>query len=168
MDHLELPDFDTTFILFTVIVGIFGVIIARYWSKIRNDDPTFIHAKEERLKSDNDELKKENNYWRGKANQKRGDVKIEGDFNMDDDNSIVSLAKSVLPGVIDLFPEDIQKHAKGLLTNPDLIDLAHEFYKTDPAGVKSLLNSFLKNRKTDSGQSPPVPAITESTGHGAA
>jgi len=165
LDHLII---DVTTVSIVSILAVSGVLIGCIYAKSRSNDPNFIHAKEDRLIEDNEALKKENSYWRHKANQQRGDIKVEGNYDLDDDGSIVSLVKSVLPGVIDLFPEDIQKNAKGLLTNPDLIDLAHEFYKTDPAGVKKLLDSFIKNRRADSSQSPPVPAITESKGQGAA
>jgi len=123
---------------------------------MRSNDPNFIHSKEERLKEDNDELKKEVSYWRSKTHQKRGELKVEGDYNIDDDTSLVSLAKSVLPGIVDLFPPDTQVKLKGLISNPDLIDLAHEFYKSDPAGIKNLLSTFIKNSKAGNNQTPAL------------
>lgn len=114
------------------------------WLTLRGRDPDVLNDKITRLQE-------ETNHYRGIVSQQRGEFKIDSPSNINNIDDITSVANSVTPGILDLLPKDVQTQVKGLLSNPDVIDLLHEIYKAHPKEVNQLFGGFLKN-KTEGSQ----------------
>jgi len=90
-------------------------------------------------------LKSEINHWRSKYNSQVHKVKIDGEFNLDNDDSLVSLAKSVLPAISEFLPDKIKPHVEQLLKKPEIVDILATIHKKFPSETKEILGGFLKN-----------------------
>ncbi len=99
-----------------------------------------IKEMQERLK----EEKQETQRWRGKFGKKYQDLQVEGDFDLTSDSDIGALAKMVLPNVLQFLPPEIAQKAKGLLDNPDLVDMGIKLYEKHPEEIRSILAKFIK------------------------
>lgn len=119
----------------------------------QGDGSPFLLEKLKTMREDFEGVQKELGYWRGKVHQQRQKFKVDGDYNLDDDSDVVSLAKSILPGFLDFLPKDVQDKAKGLLNNPDVIELFNEIYKKHPKEIKNLFGGFLKKGSIESASS---------------
>jgi len=95
---------------------------------------------EEQLK----EQKKETSRWRGKVGKNFQDMQVEGSYDLGESSDIASLAKLVLPNLLSFLPPDIASKAKGLLDNPEIIDMGLKLYEKHPEDVKLLLSKFIK------------------------
>lgn len=135
-----------------VFLGSIGGVLGLKWLSLQANTPERARELIERKKEEVDELKKEVNYWRGKASKNKQALQVDGNYDLDDDNDLVSLAKSIMPGIVDLLPKDAQKHVSTLLSNPDFLPLLGEIYEKFPKESKQLLSGFLKNTKSSSGQ----------------
>lgn len=126
------------------LLGCLGAGFGVKWIGLQANTPERAKQTVERMKEDIDGLKKEINYWRGKVSKNRQSLQTEDQYDLSNDSDIVSLAKSVLPGILDFLPKDVQKGAKKLLENPDLIELLNDIYKKHPKEIQSLMGGFLK------------------------
>lgn len=126
--------------LVTIAGGSIGVKLVSN----RHMTPDYIQDKMTNLKEDYNDLKKENHYLRGKVSQVRQKFKVDDDYDLDNDNDLVSLAKSVLPSISEFLPKDVQKHVTTFLSNPDVVELISEVYKKHPKEIKQLMGGFLK------------------------
>jgi len=129
--------------LITVISGALGL----KWLQIRSKSPETEDLKDIVENYDNDVkvLKSEISHWRGKFNSKMHKVKVDGDFDVDNDESLISLAKSVLPAVSDMLPENIKPKVEAFLNKPEIIDILAEIHKKFPKETKDILGAFIKN-----------------------
>ena len=140
--------YDITTVLVTAILAALGGILGVYWGWLRGHSSDFYKKK-------TDEQAKEINYWRGRVSKSTQMLKVDGDFDLSDESDIVSLAKSVAPGLVDLLPKDVQDKARSLLNNPDMINLFSEIYKQHPKEIQSLLGGFLKKGAITSSSNTP-------------
>lgn len=151
VEELQLV-YDITTVLVTAILAGLGGILGVYWGHIKGHGTDFYKKKAE-------ELSKEINYWRGRASKHTQNLKVDGDYDLSDESDIVSLAKSVAPGLVDMLPKDVQDKARSLLNNPDMITLFSEIYKQHPKEIQSLLGGFLKKGAiSSSGNTPELEA----------
>jgi len=141
MEHL----FEQIFILgiaFIVVVtgGFMGIQVMKLRTLDKNVVKSRIMMYEEQIK----ELKKELTRWRGKVGKNFQDMQIEGDYNLNETSDLASIAKMVLPNILDILPPEIAIKAKGFLDNPELIDMGLKLYEKHPEDIKMLLGKFIK------------------------
>jgi len=136
-----------TVILLPVILGlIIGGKLVNTWLKTKENPLETESLKEIAENYDDDVkiLKSEVSHWRGKFNSQIHKVKVDGDYNLDDDDSLVSLAKSILPEVSKLLPESAKPYIDNLLKNPDMLDILASIHKKFPSETKQILGTFVK------------------------
>ena len=126
---------------FTVIIG---GLIGLKWTQIRAMDQKYVKARIDQYKTSAEESKKEMQKVKGKLSQQFQDIQVEGNYDLASKSDLGSLAKQVLPSLLQTLPPDIQKQAKGFLNNPEMIDMAIGLYEKHPEEVKSLLARFVK------------------------
>lgn len=159
-------DTNVVILVLGTLVSVIGGTIGVKLVSTRHQTPEYQLEKLKNLQGDYDDIKKENRYLRGKVSQVRQKFQVDDNFDLDNDSDIVSLAKSILPNVIDFLPKDVQKQAAGFLSNPDIIELANELYKKHPEEVKKFLGGFLKksSSQNSSNSEESAPALTSSEG----
>jgi len=139
-------------ILVPMILGlIIGGKLVNTWLKTKENPLETESLKEIAANYDDDVkiLKSEVSHWRGKFNSQVHKVKVDGEYNLDDDDSLVSLAKSILPEVSNLLPENAKPYIDNLLKNPDMLDILASIHKKFPSETKQILGAFVKtNSKT--------------------
>jgi len=146
-------------ILVPMILGlIIGGKLVNTWLKTKENPLETESLKEIADNYDQDVkiLKSEIGHWRGKFNSQIHKVKVDGDYNLDDDDSLVSLAKSILPEVSKLLPESAKPYIDNLLKNPDMLDILASIHKKFPSETKKILGTFVK---TNSKGTKPDEAI---------
>jgi len=134
----------------TVLVGGF---MGLSWTKYRALDQHYVKEKVKYYSDLYNEAKDETKHWRGKWNQRKQDIQIEGDYDVTSPDDLASVAKLVLPEIMHLLPEGIQKHAKGFLANPDMIDMVAKLYEKHPEEIQRIVAGFIKKtgiKKTES------------------
>lgn len=141
MEHVV---FDITIIAVVSIIGISGIVLGFIWSGLKKNDPNFYKAKEETLKEQVEYFRDEIHRLNGTISKQRQKFQTDGEYNLDDQGDLASLAKSLLPQFVEFLPQNVQTHAKGLLNNPEVVDLLEEIHKRFPKEVKSLFSGFLK------------------------
>ncbi len=146
-------------ILVPIILGLtIGGKLVNNWIKTKENP---VETESLREISDNyDEdvkiLKSEVSHWRSKFNSQIHKVKVDGEYNLDNDDSLVSLAKSILPEVSKLLPENAKPYIDNLLKNPDMLDILASIHKKFPSETKKILGTFVK---TNSKGNQPDDAI---------
>ena len=134
-------------ILVPLILGlIIGGKLVNTWLKTKENPLETESLKEIADNYDQDVkiLKSEISHWRSKFNSQVHKVKVDGDYNLDDDDSLVSLAKSILPEVSNLLPESAKPYIDNLLKNPDMLDILASIHKKFPNETKKILGTFVK------------------------
>jgi len=141
MEHLieQLMILGMSFIV-VITGGFMGIQVMKLRTLDKNVVKSRIMMYEEQIK----ELKKELTRWRGKVGKNFQDMQIEGDYNLNETSDLASIAKMVLPNILDILPPDIATKAKGFLDNPELIDMGLKLYEKHPEDVKLLLSKFIK------------------------
>lgn len=152
MEHL----FEQIFILgiaFIVVVtgGFMGIQVMKLRTLDKNVVKSRIMMYEEQIK----ELKKELTRWRGKVGKNFQDIQVEGDYNLNETSDLASIAKMVLPNILDILPPEIAVKAKGFLDNPELIDMGLKLYEKHPEDIKMLLGKFIKKGSGKSASKSP-------------
>ncbi len=131
-----------------LVVGSLTVLIGGFmglkWTQYRALDGKYVKARVDQYKQLADDSKKEMQKVKGKLSQSFQDMQVEGKYDLDNNSDIGSLAKQVLPSLLQALPADIQKQAKGFLNNPEMIDMAVGLYEKHPEEVKNLLARFIK------------------------
>ena len=136
----------------TVIAAI-GGIVGYKWVTTRGMDQKVLGKKIKIYEDVLNEYENELKHWKGKYNQSKQIEKVDGDYDLDNQSDVASLAKLVLPNILDLLPQDLKIKAQGFLDNPELVDMAVKLYEKHPDEVKGLLAKFIKKRGTaDGGQ----------------
>jgi len=108
------------------------------------------------------ELKKELTRWRGKVGKNFQDLQVEGEFDLTEKNDLASIARVVLPNILDMLPPDIATKAKGFLDNPELIEMGLKLYEKHPEDVKLLLGKFtkgIKGKSSSKGSNSDIPGL---------
>jgi len=134
-------------ILIPLILGLaIGGKLVNTWLKTKENPLETESLKEIAANYDDDVkiLKSEVSHWRGKFNSQIHKVKVDGDYNLDDDDSLVSLAKSILPEVSNLLPESAKPYIDNLLKNPDMLDILASLHQKFPSETKKILGAFVK------------------------
>jgi len=144
LDHLVELVFDITIIGMVAILGIVGVTFGFIWRSTKLNVPSFFKDKEDAYKERLDEQHKELHRVTGLLSKHKQKFKVEGEYDLDKESDLTSLAKSVLPEIVDFLPQDVQRAAKGLLSNPEVISLIGDIHKAFPNETKNLLAGFLK------------------------
>jgi len=154
--------YDLTVILVTGILAITGVILGLFWGNLHKTNPSLMQAKETSYNETIQFLRSENNRLNGSINRQKQKFQVEGDYDLNEKSDVASLAKSVLPAIVDFLPENVQKVARSLLNDQGIIDLLDSFYKDHPDEIKSLLGGFLKggskksNSETTQSETPAI------------
>ena len=125
----------------TILLG--GFMGLKY-TQYRALDSKYVKTRVDQYKQLADESKREMQKVKGKLSQSFQDIQVEGNYNLADKGDIGSLAKQVLPSLLQVLPADIQKQAKGFLNNPEMIDMAIGLYEKHPEEIKNLLARFIK------------------------
>jgi len=151
-DHLlqELFIIGTAFIV-VLTGGFMGIQVMKLRTLDKKVVKDRISMYEEQIK----ELKKELTRWRGKVGKNFQDLQVEGDFDLSEKSDLASIAKLVLPNILDILPPDIATKAKGFLDNPELIEMGLKLYEKHPEDVKLLLGKFTKGIKGNKGTKSP-------------
>ncbi len=135
-----------------LVVGSLTVLIGGFmglkWTQYRALDGKYVKARVDQYKQLADDSKKEMQKVKGKLSQSFQDMQVEAKYDLDNNSDIGSLAKQVLPSLLQALPADIQKQAKGFLNNPEMIDMAVGLYEKHPEEVKNLLARFIKKGST--------------------
>jgi len=134
-------------ILIPMILGlIIGGKLVNTWLKTKENPLETESLKEiaENYDGDVKILKGEVSHWRGKYNSQIHKIKVDGDYNLDNDDSLVSLAKSILPSISSVLPEAAKPYIDNLLKNPDMLDILAEIHKKFPSETKQILGTFVK------------------------
>jgi len=148
--------YDLTIVIVTGILAVVGVVLGLFWGNLRKTDPTLMQAKESSYHDTIEYLRSENNRLNGSINRQKQKFQVEGKYDLTEKSDVASLAKSVLPAIIDFLPENVQKVARSLLNDQGIIDLLDGFYKDHPEDIQRLLGGFLKggtkegSKKTES------------------
>ena len=129
----------------TVLLG--GFMGLKY-TQYRALDSKYVKTRVDQYKQLADDSKREMQKVKGKLSQSFQDIQVEGKYNLDDQSDLGSLAKQVLPSLLQALPADMQKQAKGFLNNPEMIDMAIGLYEKHPEEVKKLLARFVKKSGT--------------------
>jgi len=142
MDHIGIMELTYTVMLLIVVLsgGLMGIQVMKTRVLDKNVVKSRYALYEEQIK----EHKKEVQRWRGKVGKNFQDMQVEGDFDLGESSDIGSLAKLLLPNVLAFLPPDIASKAKGLLDNPEIIDMGLKLYEKHPEDVKLLLSKFIK------------------------
>jgi len=131
-----------------LVIGSLTVLIGGFmglkWVQYRALDGKYVKSRVEQYKQLADESKKEMQKVKGKLSQKFQDIQVEGDYDLSQKSDLGSLAKQVLPSILQALPPDIQKQAKGFLNNPEMVDMALGLYEKHPEEIKNLLARFIK------------------------
>jgi len=146
MDHIGLMELAYTVMLLIVVLagGFMGIQVMKMRTLDKKVVKDRISMYEEQIK----ELKKELTRWRGKVGKNFQDLQVEGDYNLNETSDLASIAKMVLPNILDILPPEIAVKAKGFLDNPELIDMGLKLYEKHPEDVKLLLGKFIKKGST--------------------
>jgi len=134
-------------ILVPMILGlIIGGKLVHTWLRTKENPLETESLKEIASNYDDDVkiLKSEVSHWRSKFNSQVHKVKVDGEYNLDDDDSLVSLAKSILPEVSNLLPESAKPYIDNLLKNPDMLDILASIHQKFPSETKKILGAFVK------------------------
>jgi len=154
--------YDLTIIIVAGILGSVVIILGLFWGNLRKTDPTLMQAKEHSYSETIQYLRSENNRLNGSISRQKQKFQVEGEYDLTQKSDVATLAKSVLPAIIDFLPENVQKVARSLLNDQGIIDLLDSFYKDHPKEIESLLGGFLKGgtkkESSDKAQSE-TPAI---------
>jgi len=135
-------------ILVPMVLGlIIGGKLVFTWIKTRVELPETESLTEIVANYDKDVqiLKSEINHWRSKYNSQMHKVKVDFDGSIDNDDSLVSLAKSILPAISEMLPDKIKPHVEQFLKKPEIIDILAEVHKKFPEDTKKILSGFIKN-----------------------
>jgi len=153
MDHIGIMELSYTGMLLIVVLagGLMGIQVMKLRTLDKKVVKDRISMYEEQIK----ELKKELTRWRGKVGKNFQDLQVEGEFDLTEKNDLASIARVVLPNILDMLPPDIATKAKGFLDNPELIEMGLKLYEKHPEDVKLLLGKFTKGIKGKSGSKSP-------------
>jgi len=146
--------YDLTIVIVTGILSIVGVVLGLFWGNLRKTDPSLMQAKENSYNETIQFLRGENNRLNGSINRQKQKFQVEGEYDLNEKSDVASLAKSVLPAIIDFLPENVQTVARSLLNDQGIIDLLDGFYKEHPEDIQRLLGGFLKGGQKEKGGSP--------------
>lgn len=138
---------DVTAISIVGILGISGVVLGLIVLSLKKSDPNFHKAKEETLSEQIEFYRAEVHRLNGSISQQRKKFTTDADYDLDDKTDLASLAKSLLPQIVEFLPQSVQDAAKGLLTKPEVVDLLVEIHRQFPNEIKSLFSGFLKGNK---------------------
>jgi len=160
MDHIGLMELAYTVMLLIVVLagGFMGIQVMKMRTLDKKVVKDRISMYEEQIK----ELKKELTRWRGKVGKNFQDLQVEGEYNLDETSDLASIAKMVLPNILDILPPEIAVKAKGFLDNPELIDMGLKLYEKHPEDIKMLLGKFIKKgsaKSTSKGTGSNVPGL---------
>jgi len=114
------------------------------WTQYRALDGKYVKQRVEQYKQLADDSKKEMQKVKGKLAQSFQDLQVEGNYDLKNTSDLGSLAKQILPSILQTLPPDIQKQAKGFLNNPEMIDMAIGLYEKHPEEIRNLLARFVK------------------------
>ena len=135
-----------------LVIGSFVVLLGGFmglkWTQLRAMDQKYVKARIDQYKTSAEDSKKEMQKVKGKLSQSFQDLQVEGNYDMANKSDLGSLAKQILPSILQTLPPDIQKQAKGFLNNPEMIDMAIGLYEKHPEEVKNLLARFVKKGST--------------------
>ncbi len=145
------------------ITALLGGFMGLKWVKYRALDGSYVKKKVGFYQDLAGEYEADAKHWRGKWNQRKQDIQIEGDYDLTDGGDVASVVKLVLPEIMHLLPSDIQKHAKGFLDNPDLVNMAVKLYEQHPEDIQRLLAGFLKKTGIKKDADPSKSADTNPT-----
>lgn len=154
--------YDLTIVIVTGILAIVGIVLGLFWGNLRKTDPSLMQAKESSYNETIQFLRSENNRLNGSINRQKQKFQVEGDYDLTQKSDVASLAKSVLPAIVDFLPENVQTVARSLLNDQGIIDLLDSFYKDHPEDIKRLLGGFLKGgtkKESSSAAQSETPAI---------
>ena len=144
---------------FVSILGVVAVVLGLKWGSLRQYDPNLFKGREKTYKERIEELGIEVKRLNGTIHKQKQKFQVDGEYDLDNQGDLASLAKSILPNILEFLPQNVQQQAKGLLTNPDLIDLLEEIHKQFPKETKSLLAGFIKGgAKSPGSQTPQLEA----------
>jgi len=147
-----------------LIVVLSGGLMGIQVMKTRVLDKSVVKSRYSQYEEQIKEHKKEISRWRGKFGKNFQNMQVEGDFDLGESSDIASLAKLLLPNVLSFLPPDIASKAKGLLDNPEIIDMGLKLYEKHPEDVKLLLSKFIKKGSGSKGTSSNTPGSeTEDT-----
>jgi len=146
---------DLTIITVVSIIGVVGLVFGGIWANLKKNDPHLFKDKENSYKETVTFLRAENNRLNGTISKQRQKFQTDDNYDLNDEGDLASLAKSLLPQFVEFLPQDVQKHAKGLLSNPDVVDLLEEIHKRFPKETKALFSGFIKGGKSTQPSSTP-------------
>jgi len=131
-----------------LVIGSMTVLLGGFmglkWTQYRALDGKYVKQRVTQYKELADESKREMQKVKGKLSQNFQNIQVEGDYDLNNSSDLGTLAKQVLPSLLQTLPSDIQKQAKGFLNNPEMIDMAIGLYKKHPEEIKNLLARFVK------------------------
>ncbi len=135
-----------------LVIGSLTVLIGGFmglkWTQLRAMDSKYVKQRVDNYKELAIEAKKAEQKAKGKLSQSFQDIQVEGNYDLSDKSDLGSLAKEVLPSILQALPPDIQKQAKGFLNNPEMVDMAIGLYEKHPEEIKKLLARFIKKGST--------------------
>jgi len=138
---------DVTIVSIVGMLAVSGVVLGLIWGNNRKNDPNFHKAKEETMQNQIKWYRDEVHRLNGSISKQRQKFQTDGEYNLDNDGDLASLAKSLLPQIVEFLPQSVQDHAKGLLNKPEVVDLLVEVHKQFPNEIKSLFSGFIKGNK---------------------
>lgn len=155
----------TIFNLGIVIIGGLTTILTAFiglkWVKYRALDSSYVSQKVKHYTDLSAEYKEEAKHWRGRFNQSKQEIQVDGFDDVTSENDVASVAKLVLPEILGMLPANVQKHAKGFLNNPDMINMAVKLYEKHPEECQRLMAGFLKKTGIKKGSDSPGSSTEE-------
>ena len=126
------------------IIGVTSSLIVGFvgynWVKRRDTDPKIVGKKLKLYEDMIQELEYEVKRWKGKFNQTKQGVYVQGDYDLSNVDSVEALIQSLLPQVKTMLPKNLQ----GLADDPKIVKMAIDLYKQNPEKAKELLGKFVK------------------------
>lgn len=114
--------------------------VGYHWVKRRDTDPKIVGKKLKLYEDMVAELEHEVKVWKGRFNQTKQGVYVQGDYDLSNVDSVEALIQSLLPQVKTMLPKSIQ----GLADDPKLVKMAIDLYKQNPEKAKEILGKFVK------------------------
>ena len=157
MDHIGIMEL--TYVVMLLITVLTGGLMGIQVMKTRVLDKNVVKSRYALYEDQIKEHKRDVQRWRGKVGKNFQDMQVEGDYDLTSNSDIGQLAKMVLPNLLAFLPPDIAGKAKGLLDNPEIIEMGLKLYEKHPEDVKLLLSKFIKKGSGSKGISSNTPGL---------
>ena len=143
---------DWAIIVLGVAVSLIGGYSGVQWVKYRALDASYVMGKVKIYKDMSKEYEDEAKHWKGKFNQTKQLLQVEGDFDMGSDEGITQFITALAGKFAPMLPRE----AQSFLNDPKMIQQGIALYRQNPELAKSILSKFIKKGSQNQSQGQKV------------